>query len=308
VSKPLISIVVGTYNRLNLLQNLIYSIFSETRTPFLIYIIDSGSSDGTIEYLKLLNSEKIILISEGAKNGQSVAYNKVFRAASTKYIAWLSDDNYIVNGSIDSAVRILMKNEKIGMVGLKVKDVVGPFTFYPYIGGISHLGVLNVNQGVLRRHTVLKMDGFDENLKDYGIDPDITKRVINLGYKVVYTKSIGILHYRQWSEDPLSNEFIEREKKIKKSLIYYQEKFGDTNFFLKLIKSLVEPFLVRIIKFIFGPRPFFLKYIIFRDFYNIFKGRYISLLDPLRSRNKSYHLIQDPESIFTKIYKKIKGA
>ena len=43
----------------------------------------------------------------GERLGQARAYNDVFKIVRTPYVAWISDDNEIVNGGLDVAVEIL---------------------------------------------------------------------------------------------------------------------------------------------------------------------------------------------------------
>ena len=131
-----ISIVVGTYNRLATLRKCIDSIPRETRRAFHLYVTDAGSTDGTIEYLQSIASESIRPLLVGKKLGQARAYNDVFDLIETPYVCWISDDNEIVNGGLDLAVDILQRDEQIGMVALKVRDLQGPFVDAPYVGGV----------------------------------------------------------------------------------------------------------------------------------------------------------------------------
>src|SRR5262249_13225880 len=132
--------------------------------------------------------------------GQARAYNDVFAQVTTPYVVWLSDDNEIVDGGLDAGVATLDQRPDIGMVAIKVRDVEGPFVDAPYVGGISPIGVLNVKQGMLRTGIVQALGGFSERFRDYGIDPDLTARVLFSGWKVAYTQTVGIHHYRDWGD------------------------------------------------------------------------------------------------------------
>ena len=90
---PRVSVVLGTYNRLNNLRTCIRSIFEQTRTPTRVYVTDAGSTDGTIEYLQSIASERLVPVLVGKKLGQARAYNEVFATIETPYVCWLSDDN-----------------------------------------------------------------------------------------------------------------------------------------------------------------------------------------------------------------------
>lgn len=216
-----LSVVIGTYNRLDQLKQAISSILEQTNTPVKIYITDAGSTDGTIEYLKEIASENIVPIFQGEKLGQALAYNQVFKVIESPYVCWLSDDNVVVNKGLDLAVEILADNPEIGMVALKTQDQQGPFKEAPYIGGVSVIGILNVNQGVLRTNVLKQVGGFSETFRDYGIDPDLTAKVLFSGHDIVYTKAIAIHHYRNWGEDPNSVEYKQlMEKQIKYKQLY----------------------------------------------------------------------------------------
>src|SRR5581483_5933201 len=92
---PRLSVVLGTYNRLDDLKRCIDSVFAQTRTPTVVYVTDAGSTDGTVEYLQSIASERLVPLLVGKKLGQARAYNDVFFALDTPYVVWISDDNEI---------------------------------------------------------------------------------------------------------------------------------------------------------------------------------------------------------------------
>src|SRR5215217_5155079 len=106
-SSARLSVVVGTYNRLSSLKRCVESVFAQTRTPAILYVTDAGSTDGTVEYLQQIASDRVIPILVGQRLGQARAYNDVFAIVRTPYVAWISDDNEIVNHGLDVAVEIL---------------------------------------------------------------------------------------------------------------------------------------------------------------------------------------------------------
>ena len=91
-----LSVVVGTYNRLDSLKRCVDSVFSQTRTSTVLYVTDAGSTDGTVEYLQSIASEQLVPLLVGERVGQARAYNDVFKVVETPYVAWISDDNEIV--------------------------------------------------------------------------------------------------------------------------------------------------------------------------------------------------------------------
>jgi len=294
---PVLSIVAGTLDRRDQLVRLVDSIVRETRVPFTLYITDAGSTDGSIEYLKSIASDQIRPVFVGRRLGQARAYNDVFMQVTTPYVCWVSDDNEIVDHGLDKAVDILKRDQKIGMVGLKVRDKEGPFTRAPYIGGISSTGILNVNQGVLPTQVMHAVGGFSEHFRDYGIDPDLTAKVLFLGFDIVYTRDVAIHHYRNWSVDKKSKDYkimMERQVVAKEK---YEAIYGDYTKpskvlalkkrsweFARAILSRRLNFSMHSVKPIFGSIP--------RDYYNTVMCRYISPFDLLTPRHKAYHLRQ----------------
>lgn len=288
-----LSVVVGTLNRLPQLRACLVSIFDQTAIPVHVWVSDAGSTDGTMEYLRALGGDRVTPIFEGRRLGQAKAYNDVFARIETPYTCWLSDDNVVVNRGLEVAVRVLDENPWIGMVGLKVKDVAGPFVDAPYIGGVSSIGILNVNQGLLRTAILKEVGGFSETFGDYGIDPDLTAKVLFSGHGVVYTRAVAIHHYRNWADDPSSPQYRRQMERQREYQELYRRKYAG------MVRGRVswhaKGLVWRLVRKLLGlrfdsTRPFLGLFA--RDWHNIFMSRYISVADPWRYRGESYHLVQ----------------
>jgi GT2 family glycosyltransferase len=253
-------------------------------------VADAGSTDGTIEALRERQSDRMIPVFANARLGQARGYNNVFTSIDTPYVAWLSDDNIVVNHSLDTAVSILDADDSVGMVGLKVRDIIGPFTDAPYLGGVSRLGILNVNQGVLRTPLMHQVGGFSEAFRDYGIDPDLTAKVLYSGYEIVYTKAVGIHHFRNWEGTEITEAERTRQQQY---LALYDQKWSalqGSNLVWKAKKRLWKAMQHRLGIAINSHRTILGQN--GRDWCNVLTARYISLLDPLWSVGRPYHLRQ----------------
>jgi len=288
-----LAVVLGTYNRLDSLKRCIDSVLAQTTTAFVLYVTDAGSTDGTVEYLESIRSERVVPILVGKKLGQARAYNDVFMTLREPYVVWISDDNEIVNHGLDAAVAALDRRRTIGMVAVKVKDLEGPFVDAPYLGGISTIGVLNVNQGMLRTRLLQRLGGFSERFRDYGIDPDLTARVLFSGWDVAYTRVVGIHHYRDWSDVQKPGPAQLQRQRDYASL--YAEKWGTyapPDRIWQLRKELWSRVQKRT-----GLRINTLEPRLGlngRDWCNVLTARYVSLLDPIVTRGQPYHLLQRP--------------
>lgn len=288
-----LSVVLGTYNRCDSLKRCIESIFAQTVTPSVVYVTDAGSTDGTVEYLRSIASDRVVPILVGERLGQARAYNDVFAQVTTPYVAWLSDDNEIVNHGLDAGVEVLDRRPKVGMVAIKVKDVEGPYVDAPYLGGVSAIGVLNVNQGMLRTGIVQELGGFSERFRDYGIDPDLTARVLFSGWQVAYTRVVGIHHYRDWTDGPKPGPAQLRRRREYAEL--YARKWDDYAppdaawGARKRAWTLMQK--ATGIRINTARRRFGLDG---RDWCNLLTARYVSLLDPILTRGQPFHLVQRP--------------
>jgi GT2 family glycosyltransferase len=288
---PKLAIVLGTYNRLDSLKRCIESIFDQTQTPFVLHVTDAGSTDGTIPYLESLASERLVPILVGERLGQARAYNDVFTTVQAPYVVWLSDDNEIVQQGLDAAVGILDELPRVGMVAVKMRDTEGPSVEAPYLGAVSSIGVLNVNQGMLRTPVLQAVGGFSERFRDYGIDPDLTAKVLFSGWDVAYTRVVGILHHRAWSDGSAASA-AQRARQQGYVKLYHQ-KWGtyappDPIWRARRLawrafqKATGLP--LNSSQRILGLSS--------RDWCNVLTGRYISPLDPFLTRGKAYHLLQ----------------
>jgi glycosyltransferase involved in cell wall biosynthesis/GT2 family glycosyltransferase len=287
--EAVLSVVIGSYNRLSLLHACIQSI-CESSIPIKIYVTDAGSKDGSVQYLQSLDSHQVTCIFHTEKIGQAKAYNEVFSQITTKYTCWLSDDNIVINNSLAMAVSILEQDIKIGMVALKVRDMQGPFANEPYIGGISSCGILNVNQGLLRTKLLQELGGFSEAFMDYGIDPDLTARVLFSGNDIVYTRRIALHHWRDWGTDTQLEKQLNKQEQYQ---MLYRETFS--RYQTKPQKYLLKRYyrtIGRLLKRAPGMQNNLLLKSLLRDINNILSCAYISPYDPILCAGRLFYLRQ----------------
>lgn len=290
-----LSVLLGTCDRLGQLRACLTSILEGTQVPVRVYVSDAGSTDGTVEYLREFASPSVIPVFEERRRGQAAALNDILRQVGTPYVCWLSDDNLVVEGALDTAVSILEGEPRIGMVALKVRDIQGPFVDAPYIGGVSPIGILNVNQGLLRTSVMRDVGGFSEAFRDYGIDPDLTAKVLLSGHDIVYTRAVAVRHARNWSSDRSSAEFTRIMERQRQYLNLYRRKYAafDRPAPTWQAKKAVWAWLRRF-SWLDARMNSAEKWLglLPRDWHNVFSARYISLFDPIACWRRPYHLRQ----------------
>ncbi|MDG5818691.1 glycosyltransferase family 2 protein [Natronococcus sp. A-GB7] len=95
-SLPLVSVVIPTYNRKDLLPTAIESALAQTYDNLEIIVVDDCSTDGTQELLKERYATEVRYLRHDENRGGSAARNTGIEAASGKYIALLdSDDEWL---------------------------------------------------------------------------------------------------------------------------------------------------------------------------------------------------------------------
>jgi glycosyltransferase involved in cell wall biosynthesis len=113
--KPLVSIVTPSYNQYEFLEETIRSVLEQDYPALEYFIIDGGSTDGSVEIIKKYEAQLSGWVSE-PDQGQTDAINKGFLRSSGKYMAWLNSDDIYQPGAISSAVEFLQHNPGVGLV------------------------------------------------------------------------------------------------------------------------------------------------------------------------------------------------
>ncbi len=90
---PLISVIIPTYNRADILPRAINSVLEQTYKNFELIIVDDASSDNTSQLIKSINDTRIKYIRHDKNSNGSVARNTGITNAKGEYIAFLDSDD-----------------------------------------------------------------------------------------------------------------------------------------------------------------------------------------------------------------------
>ena len=88
---PLVSIIIPSYNQAHFIAETIESVLQQDYEPIEIWVIDGGSTDGTVEILEQFNG-RIHMLSE-PDQGQGDALNKGFARVKGGIVGWLNSDD-----------------------------------------------------------------------------------------------------------------------------------------------------------------------------------------------------------------------
>ncbi|WP_295750798.1 glycosyltransferase family 2 protein [Undibacterium sp.] len=119
-----LSIITCTRNSMAFLPETIRSVHMQSRTDFEHIFVDGNSTDGTLEYLRKLPGNNLIL--EGVGGGIARAMNEGIRAASGDVIAHMHSDDYYLGTDVFSQVLDVFENtDKQWLFGRIMSDVDG---------------------------------------------------------------------------------------------------------------------------------------------------------------------------------------
>lgn len=110
---PLLSIITPCLNSKKYLPAMVDSVQAQIDQDLELIIVDGGSTDGTIDFLRTLNCVRWISEKD---EGQSDALNKAIKMARGEIICWLNSDDRL--SSRNSTLIIKNAFSKIGQFGL----------------------------------------------------------------------------------------------------------------------------------------------------------------------------------------------
>jgi len=110
-----ISIVTPSYNQADFLEYTIRSVLGQGYPDLEYWIMDGGSSDGSLEIIRKYESQLAGWVSKPDK-GQADAINHGLRLATGEIVAWLNSDDMYAPGVFSAVARFFEANPQIGMV------------------------------------------------------------------------------------------------------------------------------------------------------------------------------------------------
>lgn len=216
-SKPLVSVVIATYNMAEYLPLAVQSALDQTYRDLEIIIVDDGSTDETPTILDRRWSEdpRVRLITQ-ENQGQTAAKNRGIAAATGKYVAFLDADDQWVRDKLEKQVPRFGDSPKIAVVysDQRYIDEYGAPLHrrgLEYPEGLITEQLLvdnfvNFSSAVVKREVLEEFGGFDATLP-MSIDYDLWLR-ISTGYEFRCVNEV-LVDYRIWPGQ-MSHKSLER--------------------------------------------------------------------------------------------------
>lgn len=186
---PLVSVIIPTYNRRDLVQLALDSVLAQAFTDFEIIVVDDGSTDDTNRALQRYGDRITYLWQEN--QGESAARNRGVRLARGSYVAFLDSDDLWMPDKLHKQLQTLGQNPSVGFAFCDawLIDNNGVKLDIPPLGtglereqlSLQHLMIENsVTAGgstvVCRKSLLSQVGGFDEGIR-FGEDWDLWLRL-----------------------------------------------------------------------------------------------------------------------------------
>ncbi len=97
---PFFSVVIPLFNKEKYIRNTLNSVLNQTFTNFEIIIVNDGSTDDSLNKIKIFNDQRIKIIHQ-ENLGLSNARNAGIKKAKAKYIAFLDADDLWTNDFLE---------------------------------------------------------------------------------------------------------------------------------------------------------------------------------------------------------------
>lgn len=216
---PLVSVIIPVYNGEKTIRATVESVLAQTLTDLEVIVVNSGSTDSTLEILQSFNDARVTIFDYTLAL-VSVNRNRGVTHANSNYLCFLDADDLWTEDKLASQYQALQENPQAAVAYSWTNCIdesdrfLRKSCYAHYSGYILPQLLLNdfIGSGsnvMIRRHAFETVGGFDETLTN-AEDSDLWLRLA-AKYEFVVVKKAQIL-YRVSPQSKSSN--IERMEKM----------------------------------------------------------------------------------------------
>ena len=264
-----VSVVTPNYNGERFLDSFLKSLDEDSEYIGEVIIIDNGSDDGSLEYLKSSTFNFPLILIENRENlGFAPAVNQGIKKAKNELIFSINNDTEVKKGSIKALIDLITSADDIFSVQAKmlqydnkelIDDVGDEYNLLAWtkktgenhpsgeFEEVKEIFSSCAGAAMYRKSVLLELGLFDDNFFAYMEDVDLAIRSRISGYKNLLCPQAIVYHIGSATSGSRYNEFKVR--------------LAARNNVWTVYKNLPIP--MKITNFIFLFLGFFIKYIFF---------------------------------------------
>ena len=197
MSIPLVSIIIPTYNRVKIIHDTLDSIVNQTYLNWECIIVDDGSTDTTVNYIKnYCKSDKrfnVYVRPKEKRKGPSSCRNFGLEKATGEFVIFLDSDDLLANYCIEERVNafslynncdfLVFQMERFMKTPIKhYKKLLENLDTKHCMSSFLQLNsIWQITSPIYKLEFLLKIKGFNEELKNY--------EDLELGAKAIFNSS-----------------------------------------------------------------------------------------------------------------------
>lgn len=198
-----ISLYIPSYNSSRTIKECLEAVLKQTAVPQEVMVIDDGSTDGSVD---IIRRYPVRLICNDGNRGLVYSRNRAFTLASGEFVAALDADCVASPDWLLNLMSVFEESDVAGAGG-RVREQCTS-------GIADKWRCLHMNQGwgncrldfppflygsntVFRKAAIEEVGFYNENLFNNYEDVDISRRIYDYGFKLVYNPEAKIEHLRK---------------------------------------------------------------------------------------------------------------
>jgi GT2 family glycosyltransferase len=227
---PAVSIVIVNYNGYQWLRLFIRSVTNTNYPEFEILLVDNGSTDESVDYVRKYWHHLVRIIELKDNKGFAEASNVGVRQARGEIVAFLNNDMEVERDWLKAAVEKLLSDKRAGAVQSKIMqyyvrnrlDCIGisvdKFGIVAQIGHneadygqydkLPEIGGSSGGAMIVWKHILIKVGLFDDRFFIYYEDVDLSWRIKLSGYKILPAQLSVVYHVGSGTSKMIPSAFV----------------------------------------------------------------------------------------------------
>jgi GT2 family glycosyltransferase len=210
VARPLVSLVLVTFNSERVLPAFFDSLDQTAYAPYELIVVDNGSSDGTLSLVEARRPNGTLLANP-ASRGYGTGCNQGAGHARGDYLVFLNPDIVVAPNWLDELLACFERDPAVGIVSPEIL----PPGWRPRMSDERAVELATVPgcTMMVSRRAFADLGGFDETMFLYWEDTDLCWRAWLRGWRVLETLGTYAVHdeghggagSRRWAGEEMKN-------------------------------------------------------------------------------------------------------